>query len=147
METEQERIKRMLAEGKITPADAERLNLALAKSKQIQESPVRLDPAGATRLSKLALASTLFAAFGVFVLFLPLHNSRSLSTATSSYQETINVTPLVAGIPFLTAIVLGIIALVVIRRNSQRLHGKGLAGLGIAAAMVIALLSFVLICR
>ena len=115
MSDEQERIERMLADGKISPEEAERLRRALEES-EIGETPEveRIEP---PRLSRLALAGALClpGALVAQLLIAALPKPRG--------AETWSVGPLV----LLTGIVLSIAALITIRESHGQLTGRGLA--------------------
>jgi len=138
---ERERIEHLLAEGKISAEEAERLRTAMNKSEV--RAPVAPEPVAKPRLSRLAVASALglpaavtagllVYAFGLLILLVAEHADKD------------DVLALAAGLTgfavLLAGAIAGIAALVAVRNAPDRLRGRGLAILGVLQLPVVAVL-------
>ncbi|MHC5056119.1 MAG: hypothetical protein ACYTKD_15545 [Planctomycetota bacterium] len=136
MTTERERIEKLLADGKVSPMEAERLRAALEKAERDEAArPAaagegQADRLGRPRLSRLALAGVLgLPAAGVTFLFV-----MGLAIVFGVIEERAAGGGLMmAAAVALVGVGLSIAGLVVTRRQPDRFSGRRLATAGIIA--------------
>ncbi|MHC4503337.1 MAG: hypothetical protein ACYTFI_08540, partial [Planctomycetota bacterium] len=133
MATERERIDKMLAEGKVSAEEAERLRAALAKA-DAGGSDQKEDAITRPRLSRFALAAALSipAAGGLFLMafgFGIALGTRELRAAAGGL--------LVAMVVLAAGAALGIAAGIAVRREPDRLAGRRLARIAIVFSLLL----------
>jgi len=149
MTTERERIEKLLADGKVSPMEAERLRAALEKAERDEREKAarpgaadgdgadRLDKIGRPRTSRLALAGVLgLPAAGVTFLFV-----MGLAIVFGAHGDRAVAGGLLMAVAVaLVGVGLSIAGLVVTRRQPDRFSGRRLATAGIIAPVVAAIL-------
>jgi len=136
MTTERERIDKMLAEGKVSAEEAERLRAALDMSErdETQTPPGQRDGITRPRLSRLALAG-LICTPGAIVAALLM---AAFAMVLTNRERESGIAVILVGLAvLLTGIGLSIGGLVVIRRAPGELAGRKLAHLGIWLPVVL----------
>ncbi|MHC4247997.1 MAG: SHOCT-like domain-containing protein [Planctomycetota bacterium] len=130
MATERQRIEKLLADGKVSAEEAERLLAALEKSERddAQAAPGPREEIKKPRLSRLALAGALCMP-GAFVAALLVAGFAMIFTRNE--EQIVGAVALVGLAVFLTGIGLSIGGLILIRRAPDELAGRKLAHLGI----------------
>lgn len=138
MSNERERIEHLLAEGKISTEEAERLRAAMERSET--RAPVAPEPLAKPRLSRLAVASALglpaavtagllVHLLGLFILLITRHPDKN--------HVLDLVAVLTALVVILASAIAGIASLVAVGKTPDRLRGRGLAILGLVETAVI----------
>ncbi|MHC5056117.1 MAG: hypothetical protein ACYTKD_15535 [Planctomycetota bacterium] len=137
MTTERERIEKLLADGKVSAEEAERLRAALEKAEReearAQVTPGPRNEITTPRISRLAVAGALgLPAAGVAALLV----AGFAMIFTKREEQIVGAVVLVGLAVLLTGIGLSIGGLVAIRRSSGALCGTRAAAVGICAPFV-----------
>ena len=142
MSQERERIDRLLAEGKLSAEEAERLRAALEESEAGETFEVEhIQP---PRLSRLAVAGALCLPGAVVAGLLTSALFNTLTALGAKRIPGNDIGFLVGLAVLLTGVVLSISALVVIKVSHGELTGRGLALFGLISQSI--LLVLILIC-
>ncbi|MHC4253728.1 MAG: SHOCT-like domain-containing protein [Planctomycetota bacterium] len=157
MASERERIKKMLAEGKVSPEEAARLEAAIDAAEVGEGDTPARRPGGTgdggagkmgddePRLSRLALASALCLP-GAVVVGILVALLAQVATGGQRISEGAVALGAISGVAvLLTGFIAGIAALRSIRARPRRLRGRGLCIVGIVGLPAALVLVFLLL--
>jgi hypothetical protein len=143
MPEELERIEKMLADGKISPEEAERLKKAVsdAERKEVATPPRPVKRVERPRLSKMAVAGALALPAAAALAAVVGLVGTSLADSAKGREAAGAAAGAAFLVVLLTGFVLSSVGLAGIRREPDRLRGRGLAVWGLLSVAVVPLLA------